>query len=346
MTPISVLLLTNLPGNRARVAQLLSGLPELDLVGVAADVSAAFVLAETSEPKLVIVGEEFRGRSEFNAMRAFFDALNARWIFLGAEGPGSKMVALSTGQMVLEPVLDLNLAPAVLLGRMRQALSIMRRPSGPSPDQRPVGARPVFDKIVVIGASTGGVDALLTLLSEFPEDCPPTAIVQHTGRGFSDSLIRLLERRCRPHIVAAQDGLTLKQGMVCVAAGSLGHLTVTPGTTLRCNLREGPPISGHVPSVDALFRSVVPLAPQVVGVILTGMGQDGAAGLLDLRRGGGVTLGQDEATSVVYGMPRAAWEIGAVQMRLPLQRIGPELLKAALAPASQQMGHMNAMVTR
>ena len=346
MTTISALLLTNVPENRARITQLLSAMPGLKLVGVAADVSAAFVLAEIHEPKLVIVGEEFRGLGEFRAMKAFFYALNARWIFAGLAVSEPKRVLLGSGQMVPDPVFEVNLPRAGLMVAIRQALAIVRRPSGPAPDQGSVNVQSVYDKVVVIGSSTGGVDALLTVLSAFPEDCPPTAIVQHTGRGFSDSLIRLLERRCRPKVVAAQDGLTLTRGMVCVAAGSAGHLTVTPGATLRCNLRPGPPISGHVPSVNALFRSVVPLAPHVVGVILTGMGQDGAEGLLDLRRAGGVTLGQDEATSVVYGMPRAAWDMGAVQSRLPIQRIGPELLKAALAPVSQQLGHSNVMVTR
>ena len=353
MTPISVLVLSTSPVNRVRISKLVSGLPELEVVAVAANVSEAFTLAEARAPNVVIVAEDFRGLDEFSALKSLFYVLGARWIFVDAGGGKRRqnllMVPGPSGRMLAEPVLDLTMPKAALMEPIRQVLSITRSPAKQAPVERGLGSGQasgaVYDKMVVIGSSTGGVDALLTVLSSFPEDCPPTAIVQHTGHGFSDSLIRLLERRCRPQVVAAQDGLTLKQGMICVAAGSPGHLTVTPGAAIRCHLRAGAPISGHVPSVTALFRSAVALAPQVVGVILTGMGQDGAAGLLDLRRAGCVTIGQDEATSVVYGMPRAAWEIGAVQTRLPITRIGPELLRASLAPASQHI-HANQMVTR
>jgi two-component system chemotaxis response regulator CheB len=180
---------------------------------------------------------------------------------------------------------------------------------------------------VLIGASTGGVDALLTVLASFPVDCPPTAIVQHTGRGFSDSLIALLDRRCAARVVAAKDGSPLQPGTVCVAAGCDGHLRLLGSGSLRCQVSPGEPVSGHVPSVDELFRSAVPFADRVVAALLTGMGRDGAEGLLALRRKGATTIGQDEASAVVYGMPRAAFELGAVQTQLGLNRIGPEILR-------------------
>lgn len=336
MTAISVLVLSSSPVHRARISQLLASLPDLDVVALTGNVSEAFMAAEAREPQLVIVSDEFRDLTEFGAMKSLFYVLNARWIFVaGGGGRPVQQVSAPGGRLVDEPVLDLAMAPSQAQAAIRVALSITRNMAQKAPPPRRMEPRTVFDRMVVIGSSTGGVDALMTVLSDFPEDCPPTAIVQHTGKGFSESLIRLLERRCKPQVVAAQDGLVLKQGMVCIAAGTAGHLTVAPGQTLRCQLRPGPPISGHVPSVDALFQSVVPIAPRVVGVILTGMGQDGAAGLLDLRRGGSFTIGQDEATSVVYGMPRAAWEMGAVQMRLPINRIGGEILKASLAQSAQ-----------
>lgn len=348
MTPISVLVLTSSPVIRGRIGKLIADLPDLNVLAVTSNVSEAFVAAEARQPDLVIVSEEFRALSEFGALKSLFYVLDARWIFV-ASGSGhwpEQQLSTSGGRMIAEPVLDFSMSPTVVMAMLRQALSIMRNLTQKAPAQRRTEPRTAFEKIVVIGSSTGGVDALLTVLSEFPEDCPPTAIVQHTGKGFSESLIRLLERRCKPHVVAAEDGLTLMQGMICVAAGAPGHLTLTPGKTPRCQIRPGAPISGHVPSVDALFRSVVPMAPQVVGVILTGMGQDGAAGLLELRRAGGFTIGQDEASSVVYGMPRAAWEMGAVKSCLPLHRIGGEILKASVSQTPSHQNASHSMVAR
>ena len=126
----------------------------------------------------------------------------------------------------------------------------------------------------------------------------------------------------------------MQPGTIYVAGGSDGHLRLTGGDALRCQISPGPAVSGHVPSVDELFRSALPIAERVVAALLTGMGRDGAEGLLALRRAKAMTLGQDEATAVVYGMPRAAFELGAVQTQLPLNRIGPELLRHC-QPASR-----------
>jgi two-component system chemotaxis response regulator CheB len=161
-----------------------------------------------------------------------------------------------------------------------------------------------------------------------PADCPPIAVVQHTGQGFSESLIRLLDRRCALTVEAAQDGMELRPGRVCVAAGCPGHMRLKSNKPYRIAVEPGPLVSGHLPSVDALFRSAVPAASFVVAALLTGMGRDGADGLLALRNAGAATIGQDESSSVVYGMPRAAWEIGAVRQQLPLGEIAGAILKA------------------
>jgi len=348
MTPITILIVSPSSINRERIAKMFAGVPELNVIAMAGDLSETFMLAEAREPNVIVLSEDYRLSNEFTAMKSLFHALDARWIFAGsgAQNQAAQQVPGPLGRAIAEPFLDFAMQPSAALGMIKSLFSItrgMERVSAPPRQQQPAA---VYDRTVVIGSSTGGVDALLTILSEFPEDCPPTAIVQHTGKGFSDSLIRLLERRCKPQVVAAQDGLTLRQGMVCVAAGSQGHMVLTPGTPLRCQIRPGGPVSGHVPSVDTLFRSALPLAPKLVGVILTGMGQDGAAGLLELRRAGCVTIGQDEASSIVYGMPRAAWEIGAVEVQLPLQRIAAELLKACTVTTPQATKTINRMVAR
>lgn len=185
------------------------------------------------------------------------------------------------------------------------------------------------DRIAAIGSSTGGVEALMTVLSAFPANCPPTVVTQHMPSSFTASFASRLDRSCAPTVVEASDGDILTPGRIHIAPGGARHMTVRRlGERLVIRLVEGDLISGHRPSVDALFHSVAESAgPRAVGAILTGMGRDGAEGLLAMRRAGAATVGQDEATSVVFGMPRVAADIGAVERQLPLSRVAPALLK-------------------
>ncbi len=180
------------------------------------------------------------------------------------------------------------------------------------------------DKIVAIGSSTGGVEALLTMIERLPANCAPTVITQHMPASFTKSFAERLNRASAATVSEARDGDPLVPGRVYVAPGGDFHLEVEGTKHLRCRVTRGAPVSGHCPSVDVLFNSVAKCAKdRSVGVILTGMGRDGANGLLAIRQAGGRTLGQDEATCVVYGMPRAAHELGAVERQLPLERLGP-----------------------
>ena len=180
------------------------------------------------------------------------------------------------------------------------------------------------DKIVAIGSSTGGVEALLTMIERLPANCAPTVITQHMPASFTKSFAERLNRASAATVSEACDGDPLVPGRVYVAPGGDFHLEVEGTRHLRCKVTRGDPVSGHCPSVDVLFNSVARCAKdRSVGVILTGMGRDGANGLLAIRQAGGRTLGQDEATCVVYGMPRAAHELGAVERQLPLERLGP-----------------------
>jgi two-component system, chemotaxis family, protein-glutamate methylesterase/glutaminase len=184
------------------------------------------------------------------------------------------------------------------------------------------------NKIVAIGSSTGGVEALMSVLSRFPENCPPTVITQHMPANFTASFAARLDRICKPHVSEARDGAPLREGHVYIAPGGEAHLeAVRGGGGLACQLTQGDLVSGHRPSVDMLFRSVAAsVGPRAVGVILTGMGRDGAAGLKTIRDAGGYTIGQDEGSCVVYGMPKSAFEGGAVVKQLPLDRIGDAIL--------------------
>ena len=188
----------------------------------------------------------------------------------------------------------------------------------------------LFMKIALVGSSTGGIDALLTILRGFPQDCPPTVIVQHTGAPFGASLAELLDTRCAAKVRLASGRQALEQGSVYLGAGINGHLTIQGDCRLFVSEDGCEPVSGHRPSIDVLFESAAPIAPRVVAALLTGMGKDGAVGLKKLRENGAHTIAQDEATSVVFGMPRAAVELGAACEVLPLHKIGPALLEPVI----------------
>jgi two-component system chemotaxis response regulator CheB len=181
-------------------------------------------------------------------------------------------------------------------------------------------------KLVAIGASTGGVEALVTILSQFPKECAPTVVTIHLPSPFTRSFAQRLDRICAPRVHEASHGTPILPGNIYVAPGTHAHLEVSRAEQLRCVLREGDLVSGHRPSVDALFQSVAKnVGGKAVGVILTGMGGDGAQGLLAMRRAGAHTLGQNEATCVVYGMPKVAYQIGAVEKQASLQNIAAEV---------------------
>ncbi len=191
-------------------------------------------------------------------------------------------------------------------------------------------ARSDFDPgntVVAIGSSTGGVEALIEVLSHFPKNCPATVITQHMPPHFTTSFAERLNRMCQPSVTEARDGAVLAPGQIYLAPGGDAHLEIHGVGALRCRLVKEPAVNGHRPSVDVLFGSVAATARHnAVGVILTGMGRDGASGLLAMRKNGASTIGQDEASSVVYGMPRVAYEIGAVERQFALHQIGQEVL--------------------
>lgn len=185
-------------------------------------------------------------------------------------------------------------------------------------------------RLIAIGASTGGVQALYEIITALPKSCPPIVITQHMPPYFTASFAERLNKGSDMTVCEASHDQAIRPGNVYIAPGGY-HLEVRKGTLgYRCFVYDGPTESGHRPSVDILLRSVAKEAgAAAVGVILTGMGRDGAAGLLAMREAGAVTIGQNEETSVVYGMPKVAKQMQAVQIELPLGLIAQEILKQA-----------------
>jgi two-component system chemotaxis response regulator CheB len=177
-------------------------------------------------------------------------------------------------------------------------------------------------RLIAIGASTGGVEALTKLLAQWPANCPPTLIVQHISGALAKALARRLNTISPANVALAESDCFLKPGHVYIAPGNERHLVVRGRSRLISQLTVADPVSGHRPSVDVLFESVASVVQSAAtGILLTGMGEDGARGLLAMRKAGAETIAQDEATSIVYGMPRAASELGAANRILPINRV-------------------------
>lgn len=194
----------------------------------------------------------------------------------------------------------------------------------------PAPARTHFsstEKLIIVGASTGGTEAIKDFLLEMPPDCPGILIVQHMPAGFTTSFAKRLDGLCRIRVKEAAHGERVLPGHAYIAPGDM-HLSLgRSGANYVTELDQGPPVNRHRPAVDVLFRSAARNAgANALGVILTGMGKDGAVGMLEMRNAGAYNVAQDEASCVVYGMPKEAVAHGGVHEVLPLSQIGPHVL--------------------
>ena len=186
------------------------------------------------------------------------------------------------------------------------------------------------ERIIAIGASTGGTEAIKEVLIRLPPDTPGIVITQHIPKLFSGAFARRMDACCQVSVCEAEDGQQILRGHVYVAPGDMHLLLVRDGARYVCRLDDGPPVNRHKPSVDVLFRSVAQQAGRnAIGVILTGMGKDGALGLKEMRDAGARTVAQDEATSIVWGMPGEAVAVGGAADVLPLGDIWSRVLQLA-----------------
>lgn len=183
------------------------------------------------------------------------------------------------------------------------------------------------DVIIALGASTGGTEALEQVIKVFPEDTPPVIIVQHMPAGFTKLYSERLNRNCKMQVKEAEDGDRLRRGLIIIGAGEHHLRLCRDARGYYVSSKTGEKVSGHCPSVDVMFTSVSEVAgANAIGVILTGMGRDGANGLLKMRNAGAFTIGQDKESCVVYGMPMEAFNIGAVEVQAPLYNISDIIL--------------------
>ena len=193
---------------------------------------------------------------------------------------------------------------------------------------RPVSFGARTGKIVVIGASTGGTEALRVFLEVLPAEIPPILIVQHMPKHFTRAFADRLNKLCVPHISEATNGIKAERGCVYIAPGDEHMLLKKQGGDYMIQVTSGPMVSRHRPSVDVLFRSASRYAgANALGIIMTGMGDDGAQGMLEMKEAGSFNIAQDEKSCVVFGMPREAIKLNAADLILPLEQIAPKMLE-------------------
>ncbi|UUX50691.1 CheB methylesterase domain-containing protein [Nisaea acidiphila] len=288
--------------------------------------------------------------NDYTGLRPVFDLVKAadRPTLLVTAGESSEARAAAADLRIpgalhiAIPELDIREELRAIAPKLEAALKQARRDrarAGPAPTAtppRPASPAPAVEKprppedlgapylgtVICIGASTGGTDALLTVLSGLDRNCPPVAIVQHMPKDYVADFASRLDQSCRIDVEIAHDGQALRPGLAVVAPGDRQFRLRKGNKGIWTALGESERIGGHCPAVDVMMKSAAQeLGKKSVGVILTGMGRDGAEGLLAMRQAGARTAAQDEETSVVYGMPKVAFEEKAADTVLPLKKI-------------------------
>jgi two-component system, chemotaxis family, protein-glutamate methylesterase/glutaminase len=347
--PVRVLIVDDSALIRQLLSTLLSEDPEIEVVGTAGDPFIARDRIKALNPDVVTLDVEMPHMDGVTFLRKIMTLRPMPVIMISTltqAGAETTIEALEIGAVdfVAKPTTDVANALAGLAAELQAKVkSAAHARVGarrvPAPERKPRRDRPAcsIDKIIAIGASTGGVEALKTLLMDMPAACPPILITQHMPPRFTAAFAERLNRECPMAVSEAVHNEPVEPNHAYIAPGSHHLELVRVGGYYRCHLDDGPAVSGHRPSVDVLFRSVANIAGKAaVGAILTGMGKDGAEGLLQLRNTGAMTFGQDEASSLIYGMPRVAFERGAVVRQFPLSHMADAILDACDAEAKAQ----------
>jgi len=335
MNPVRVLVVDDSATMRGLISASLADDPGIEVIGQASDPLEARQAIKALNPDVMTLDVEMPKMDGLEFLEKVMRLRPFPVVMvssLTARGAAATIRAMELGAVdcIGKPSIDHPNSFDDLPARVRAAAGArMQRPGQwrPSAVDEPATYKP-DGRIVAIGASTGGVEALIAVIAGYPENCPPTIITVHMPSPFTRSFARRLDGLTGAHVEEAADGAPIEVGRVYLAPGTLTHLEVTSSAHPRCRLNSDEQVNGHRPSVDVMFESTAKaFGSRAVGVILTGMGRDGAAGLLSMRRAGASTLGQNEASSVVYGMPKVAFEIGAVERQLALGDMRDGILK-------------------
>jgi two-component system chemotaxis response regulator CheB len=340
--PTRVLVVDDSALVRKVLTEIIASDPTLEVVGTARDARRAWEKIQRLSPDVLTLDIEMPGMDGLTFLARLMSLRPTPVVMISAlteRGSRETIRALELGAIdfVAKPRLNLAEGIEAMAAEMIAKVKVAAQAHLPQPPLPPlppvtrtpsVGYATAADTVVAIGASTGGPRALAEIVTSLPADFPPVVIVQHMPATFTGSFAARLDGLSAVDVQEAQGGETLRAGLVLIAPGH-SHLVVERGPRgLVTRLHTAEPVNYHRPSVDVLFDSLADVhGDRTVGVILTGMGADGARGLAALRRAGATTIGQDEATCLIYGMPRVAAELGAVERALPLHRIPAALVK-------------------
>lgn len=342
--PLNVLVVDDSAVVRQTMIALLSRERDIQ-VATAADPLIAITKMRQTRPDVILLDLEMPRMDGLTFLRKIMTEDPIPVVIcssLAGEGTEAAIRAMEEGavEIITKPKLGvkdfLTESACTLAETVRGAAQAQLRPGSPAKRETADAILPppkpsltfTSDKVAAIGASTGGTEALREFLEAMPPDAPGLVIVQHMPEGFTRAFAHRLNQSCKIEVKEAVNGDRVLSGRALIAPGNRHMLLIRSGGHYAVEIVDGPPVSRHRPSVDVLFRSVAKAAgPNAIGIIMTGMGDDGADGLLEMKRAGAATIAQDEATCVVFGMPKEAIRRGAVGTVLPLSQIPAHLLK-------------------
>jgi two-component system chemotaxis response regulator CheB len=340
---IKVLIVDDSPLIRGLLTEILQQADDLKVVGSAEDPYQAREMIKSLNPDVITLDIEMPKMDGISFLRNLMRLRPMPVVMISTltqQGSPITLEALEIGAVDFIAKPKVNVAEQfqhyaeTVQEKVRTAATARLRPYKTSDAaahkaQLPIGQPFERNAIIAIGASTGGTEAIKEVLVQMPKDAPPIVITQHIPPVFSTSFAMRMDKTCAMSVKEAEDGDILEFGHVYIAPGDKHLKVVSKGLHKVCVLDDGELVNRHKPAVDVLFDSLKPFAKYVSAVLLTGMGSDGARGLLGLLEAGAKTAAQDEQTSVVWGMPKAAVDMNAAQKVLPLQSVAAHLLKSS-----------------
>jgi two-component system chemotaxis response regulator CheB len=346
--PCRVLVIDDSALVRQVLSELLAADPGIEVVGTAADPLLAREKIKRLNPDVLTLDVEMPrmdGLAFLENLMRLHPLPVVMVSSLTERGADTTLQALALGAVdfVAKPKLDIargleayaeeirSKVKMAARSRVRASASLLRRPVAAPSVPSTIGFR-TTDRLIAIGASAGGTEAIRVVLESMPADAPAVVLTQHLPASFSTAFAERLDKHSAMSVREATDGEAILPGHAYLPAGGRHLRIIRDGARWRCRVDDTAPVNLHKPAVDVLFRSVAQSAgANAIGAILTGMGEDGARGMMALKQAGAPTLAQDEASSVVWGMPGSAVRLGAVDEVLPLERIAERLLSLARA---------------